>query len=282
MYDRADAHIHLMEGGFRTKSLQRVPGATLDEPAYFDALMKDHAVKAALVVGFAGEECYAGNNAFLAAKVKQYDWINPTAYMRPHDVTVEALEGLAAQGFIGISLYIFDDDSIKALLAIDDGAWAWLVERRWLVSVNSTGKAWIAWQTVLQRHGDLRVLIAHLGLPPRATNPPAHDEVRVAMQSVLELAAYGGARVKLSGFYALSEPGHDYPHAAAWPYVQALVDAFGSHRLLWASDFFPAVDDLTYAQTYDLFGHMPFISDDDRRAIEGANLVQLLSEIQRG
>lgn len=63
--------------------------------------------------------------------------------------------------------------------------------------------------------------------------------------------------VKLSGYYALTDPGYDYPHDAAWPYTEVLADSFGTRRLLWASDFSPCLDSVTFAQAFGLFVAMP-------------------------
>ena len=86
-------------------------------------------------------------------------------------------------------------------------------------------------------------------------------------------------RVKLSGFYALTTPGYEYPHQAAWPYVEELLEAFGATRLLWGSDFSPSLEWLSFPQTFGLFGHMPFLSEAERRLIEGENLLTLLAEL---
>ena len=99
------------------------------------------------------------------------------------------------------------------------------------------------------------------------------------MADVTALAEFTGPRVKLSGFYALTEPGYDYPHRAAWPYVESLLEAYGVERLLWASDYSPCLDHLTFPQTFGLFSHMPFLSDSDRAQIEGANLLAMLDEV---
>jgi hypothetical protein len=56
-----------------------------------------------------------------------------------------------------------------------------------------------------------------------AASPPSREQAGNAMRQVTDLAMYPGVRVKLSGFYALTLPGHDFPHQAAWPYVEQLV-----------------------------------------------------------
>ena len=96
------------------------------------------------------------------------------------------------------------------------------------------------------------------------------------MRQVVDLAVYPGVRVKLSGFYALTSPGHDFPHQAAWPYVEQLVDAFSSSRLLWASDFSPCLDWVTFPQTIDVVNRMPFLSEGAVAEITGGNLLALL------
>ena len=131
---------------------------------------------------------------------------------------------------------------------------------------------------MLNRHRDLRVLISHLGLPPKMADAPSADAARESMATVLALAAHPEVRVKLSGFYALTDPQHDYPHRAAWPYVEALIASYGTDRRLWASAFSPCLDALSFPQTFGMFAHMPFLSDADRAKIEGGNLLALLGD----
>ena len=61
-----------------------------------------------------------------------------------------------------------------------------------------------------------------------------------------------------------------------------MLEAFGVERLLWGSDFSPALSHLSFPQTLDLFDRMPFLSTDDRRQVEGANLLALLADLDRG
>ncbi|MEA2526703.1 MAG: L-fuconolactonase [Thermomicrobiales bacterium] len=82
--------------------------------------------------------------------------------------------------------------------------------------------------------------------------------------------------MKLSGFYALTEPAYDYPHRAAWPYVEVLLEEFGASRLLWGSDFAPSLEWVSYPQTLGLLAEMPSLDEEDCRRIEGENLLALL------
>lgn len=280
MTQRADAHIHLFSGGYQDSSFASRPGVAIDEAACYHSLAVDCDVTAALVVGFGGEDWCVENNAYLAEQVGRYEWIRPLAYLRLDALlTVDGLQRLQQQGFVGVSLFLFDDEAVR-LPAVPDTFWRWLEQRNWLVSVNSQAAGWCYWAPILERFPGLRLLVAHLGLPPAMKEPPAAPRASATLQSVTELAQYQGVFVKLSGFYALTVPGHDYPHQAAWPYVERLVEAFGSERLLWASDFSPCLDWVTFPQTFDLFQKMPFFSASDVAAITGGNLRKLLDAIR--
>jgi L-fuconolactonase len=137
-----------------------------------------------------------------------------------------------------------------------------------------------SWHGVLERFPQLRLLVSHLGLPPAVASPPSPDQADRAMQAVSRLARYPAVSVKLSGFYALSSPGHDYPHESAWLYVEQLVRVFGCNRLLWGSDFSPCLDWVTFPQTVNLFEKMPFLKPPDVARITGGNLLALLDEVQ--
>jgi L-fuconolactonase len=283
MPDRADAHIHLFEGGFKGSFTGR-PGVTVDERALYASLAKEHGVKAALVVGYEGLDWAKGNNAYIGRLAAEHAWVRPVAFFDPaKPPTLDTLEELRRDRFVGLSFYVFEDAGVKAVQAIDDHVWAWLDARRWMISLNSKGPAIRGWEPVLERHKNLRLTLSHLGLPKAVKSGETLDaeQARAALVDVLPLARFPGAAVKLSGFYASTDPGHDYPHRAAWPYVQTLRDAFGVDRLLWGSDFTPAIDQLTFPQTLGLFGQMPFLSDADRARIEGGNLLARLGEVEK-
>ena len=232
-----------------------------------------------MIVGYADRPWCADNNAWIAEQARAYRWARPLAYADPErGFDVADLERWQTEGFHGLSMYITAGPRARALASVPDAVWGWLEERRWFVSVNSQGELWRAWEGVLRRHGSLLLLASHLGLPQRVRRPPDPQQAAEALGPVLALAAYPGPRVKLSGFYALTDPGFEYPHRAAWPYVRALLERYGAGRLLWASDYTPCLDQVTFPQTYALFGQMGFLGEAERHAIEGGNLLALLGE----
>lgn len=282
MSDRADAHIHLFENGYQGSFTAR-PGVRIDETSLYASLAADHQVKQALVVGYEGDAWAKGNNSHVAAVATRHAWARPVAYVpvdAPPDLA--GLRRLQEQRFVGVSLYVFADGDVRALQMITNDVWAWIVRQRWLVSVNSREQNLAGWRLILDCHPELRLLVSHLGLPLRVAQAPSATAAHTALADLVRLARFPETQVKLSGFYALTDPGHAYPHRAAWPYVEVLVEAFGTKRLLWGSDFPPSLGSLSFAQTIALFAEMPFLSDEDRQAIEGGNLLRLLSEVRTG
>ena len=271
---RADAHIHLFENSL-PGSFPARPGVRIDEAACYDSLAQEHDVAAALIVCHtgAGNE---GNNEFVAGLKPKYDWIRPAAYVDPRQPpSLETLGKWRDQGFVGLVMYV-DPENAAGLETFPDEIWEWMIARNWLLSVNSKGEPWSAWHEVLQRHPRLRLVMSHLGLPDKVEAPIGPEQARSGLSRQTALARYPEVRVKLSGFYALTEPQHDYPHELAWPYVEVLIEAFGVERLLWASDFCPHLKFQTFPQTLGLLWKMPFLGDGDRDRIAGENLLQLL------
>lgn len=280
MSDRADSHAHLFKPGWAGELPASCRLMQPDETTVYEALAAKHNVKYLLAVGYQGEEPFLNNNAYLAEVVKTKSFVKPVAFFSsPADLSVSSLEKLAAQKFVGISMYLFSDELTGALARVPADVWEWMTRKKWLISVNSTAQHWNPWRGVMDRYPNLRLLVSHLGIPPAMETAPTEQEARQSLATVLQLAKYPGVRVKVSGFYAMTKPGYDYPHRAAWPYVEALVKDFSADRLLWGSDFFPGADFLSFPQTYALFSHMPFLSDEQRRKIEGENLIHLLEEV---
>lgn len=277
MSRRADAHMHLFRPGFAEHLPESCRRVNPDEVTLYRALSEQHGVGQALVVGYEGEPWAGGNNCYLAELAAIHSWIRPVAYVAdPARLDVSTLVAWREEAFVGVSMYLLTGDAAAALEFAPDATWAWLAHQRWLVSVNSAGDLWSAWMPVLARHPDLTLMVSHLGLPGAVAAPPDSAAARRELAAVCGLARYPGVHVKLSGFYALSTPGYAYPHRATWPYVEALLEAFGPSRLLWGSDFSPSLEWVSFPQTYALFAEMPFLDESSRRQIEGENLLALL------
>lgn len=284
-----DAHIHLFDPGFTEVLPESCRRIAPDELTLYRVLAAHHQIEQALVVGYEGEPWATGNNHYIARLAQAHSWIRPLAYVHhPESLTTGELESLAAQGFVGISLYLFDPtDATQAtgsapnrLESVAQPVWEWLVQQRWLISVNSTGQRWRDWLPVLTQHPQLRLLVSHLGLPPRCEAAPSLHGAAERLADVIDLAVAPNVYIKVSGLYALTTPGYDYPHKAAWPYIQVLLERFGVHRLLWGSDFSPALEWVSFPQTRHVPDELPFLNAESRRAICYENLKQLLKEVK--
>jgi predicted TIM-barrel fold metal-dependent hydrolase len=280
MSARLDAHSHFFYPGF----VGRLPASCRrerpDEITLYSVYAQEYNIAEVLAIGYEGEQWAAGNNNYLAQLQLQHSWVRPIAFVAdPSTLTIQQLNEWQAQGFVGISIYIFSPDSAALLQQTPDDCWKWLVDQAWLLSINSSGEQWSAWHPILARHPALRLLIAHLGLPPAAAPNLSLEEARAPLGFVRELAAYPHTYVKYSGFYALAHPTYEYPHAPAWPYAEVIKESFGASRILWASDFSPALEHVSFGQTVAVLDHLSFLSSDERTAIMHDNLATLLAEI---
>ena len=277
---RADAHLHFFRPGYAAVLPDSCRRQLPDEVTLYKALAQQHSIEQVLAVGYEGQSWATGNNDYLSELAGENAWIRPVAFVAdPAQLDIAWLEKFAAQKFVGLSVYVFDDVIEGALARVDAAVWAWLEKRRWLLSVNSKGARWARFVQILERHPNLRLLVSHLGLPPAAEGAITEGSVHQRLGSVMALARFPGVCVKLSGFYALTVPGYDYPHRNAWPYVAPLIESFGVQRLLWGSDFSPSLELVSFPQTIGLLAQMPFLTDKDRSQIEGTNLLRILGEL---
>ena len=239
----ADSHIHLFENGYQNSGKN-----TLET---YLPLIHEFSISRALVIGYEGEPWALGNNAYIANFKKSNSWISPVAFLKASDLSRENLESIANQGFVGISLYVFTYEDVGILQDIDDEIWQWLVDNKWLISVNSKGDHWLLWIEVLKRNTTLTLLISHIGLITIPTKPAHEDEIAIALKTIASLMNFSNVYLKLSGFYALepSDPVDAYRLLA--PYIRYVVEKFSADRLIWGSDFPLSLDKVSFAQTFE-------------------------------
>lgn len=245
-----------------------------DELAWYEELRAAAGVTAALVVGYEGGPRFAGNNAHILALSRQLDWVRPTAFV---DVAAPpspaALRGMREDGFVGWSVYLpaegpsLSDWSSDHLAALAGG----------ILSVNASPVALDRAQGALGTITDTRVLVSHLGLPGSTACDTDIATVRGMLAPLLTLAPLEHIAVKLSGLYAIDP---SYPHAGARTTVEAVLDAFGTDRIVWGSDFSPvasevAPSDLMVVPEWILAGLSPSETD----AIRGGTLHRHLAHV---
>ncbi|MCY4474053.1 MAG: amidohydrolase family protein [Chloroflexi bacterium] len=105
------------------------------------------------------------------------------------------------------------------------------------------------------------------------------DDAQSMLDNVTESAKLPNMHLKLSGFHYLCQPERvwDFPYTETHWVYEACYEAFGT-RLCWGSDFPVVKKAMTHLQSLEAFrSHLTFISDEDREAIQGGTLANLLA-----
>ncbi|MEU4773617.1 amidohydrolase family protein [Micromonospora sp. NPDC023644] len=271
---RADAHLHLFADGYPGRYGHSPSGG--DELAVYQGLRRAYGIERALVVGYEGEPRFAGNNDHLARLAAAHDWIAAVAFVPPGGPAGAGGTGKwLASGFVGAAAYLPDDAAADAFTAWATREAPALNRVRAVVSLNATPTATTRLGPALAALDGCTVLFSHLGLPGERAEVPTRETAQAALAPLAGLARLPHVGVKISGLYAVSRPAHAFPHHAARPFVDLLLDRFGPQRLYWGSDFSPSLDHVSFAQAADPIG-LDGLSAEDRDAVLGGNLLRAL------
>lgn len=271
---RADAHLHLFADGYPGRYGRSPAGG--DELAVYQGIRHEHGIERALVVGYEGEPRFAGNNDHLARLAATHDWIAPVAYVPPGGRTEAGGTGTwLSAGFVGVAAYLPDAAAAEAFAAWTTQEAPTLNGAGAMVSLNATPAATTRLGPALAALDGCTVLFSHLGLPGEHAEAPTRATAEAVLAPLTRMARLPHVGVKLSGLYAVSHPAHAFPHRAARPFVDLLLDRFGPRRLYWGSDFSPSLDHVSFAQAADPTG-LDGLSAGDRDAVLGGNLLRAL------
>ena len=258
----ADSHIHLFQTGYRGNL------APDEELQHYELLREKCGVGPALVVGYEGEERYAGNNAYIRQAAQERDWMFPLRYVGQSNASDVDWQ----EGFWGYALYLHDwPGSFSLAKTLNDVAIGSL-DTTPLVSINGTPEMLDAASESLSGFQDCRLLISHLGLPGQPASTTADALTR--LEPLLRLAESTDVYVKISGLYSFDST---TTGEVAEVYVRALLQEWGAGKLLWGSDFAPILE---HWQAEDAFA-LPeaigsLLSADEADLVTGQNLVRLL------
>jgi predicted TIM-barrel fold metal-dependent hydrolase len=170
-----------------------------------------------------------------------------------------SVEGHAALGAIAIRVNLGTSrlDSPEALSGLDalvDATASSGLVLQWTMRLSSSALI----ERVAARHARLTQVFDHLGLPDDAHDLTQLDRIR-------DLAAIPALNIKLSGMYALSSEG--YPYRDVWPWMDGAIEAFGTLRTLWASDWPLSTESASHAQLLGLVRSLPFLDEGGCRQI---------------
>lgn len=268
----ADAHLHLFRHGYRGQS----GGSGAIDVERYEQLMLTHGIIAGLVVGYEAGGIDPYNNSYLRMLAATRPWLTSTAFLTPTTFPSAAdIADLLDQGHRGITLYLRDLADTEAVTNWPIASWRLLAQNRALISVNAQPAATAGLSGLARAHPDCTFLFAHLGLPGRFRSTPTQAAAASRIRPLLELGQFDNCMVKISGFYAISDPPQDYPHAAAAPFLDLLLARFGAKRCLWGSDYSPSLEHVSFAQTFQI-PSLEQLSATERQLILGHNLIDLL------
>lgn len=225
---KIDCHAHVFDPQrfpYAADTFYRPSGQEIGTPAQLARVMDVHGVRHALLVGpnsGYGED----NRCLLDAIAHSGGRLKGIAVVR-NDIGRAELVQLKDAGVVGIAFN-------AALLGVDHYAGtapllAQLAALDLVVSVQVEGDQMAALAPLFER-SDVQIVVDHCGRP---RTDAGIDQP--GFRALLELARTGRAAVKLSGYVKFAREAH--PYADAWPYVRALLDAFGPDACVWASDW---------------------------------------------
>ena len=256
---KIDCHNHVIDPSrfpYANDSSYRPSGQEVATAAHLLRVMDIFNVRHALVVGTnsgygADSRCLldaiaTGNGRFKGVAVVE------------NTVSFAELKRLKSRGIIGIAFnptfhsadyYLGTADLLKKLVDLD-----------LLLQLQVEGDQLLALLPLIQG-STVRLLIDHCGRPTAEAGLG-----QPGFQALLALGRAGRAVVKLSGWYKFSRK--PYPHADAWPYIGALVEAFTLDACVWGSDwpFLRASERLDYGPLLTLV-EMLFPDQADRQKL---------------
>jgi len=269
----ADAHIPLFREGYRRPGLPSLFGDR--EVQAYEALRLTHGVDLALAIGYEAEGVDPANNAYLRQLSQSRSWLRTLAFVQTTPPEPGTIEALIEAGHAGLAIYALDRPDAESILRWPRACWRLLQSRKAIVSFNSRPEAITVLGPLTAEWTGVQFLFSHLGLPgvlePDAPPEAVHDRLR----PLLSLARLPNVHVKISGAYATSAPQHAFPHPGACGAIRTILEAFGPARCLWASDFAPALEFVSFPQTMEQQG-MSALSEAERRVVFRDNLVRLL------
>lgn len=236
---RIDCHVHVFDPvqfPYAADTAYRPQGAEVATAAQLGRVLDAHGVRHAVIVG--PNSGYGFDNRCLLGALAQGQGRYRGVAVVRNDTGRDELQALQAAGVVGIAFnpsllgvaHYRDAEPLLDRLR-DLGLWA---------QVQVCGDQLAEMAPMLEASG-ARLLFDHGGRPE-----PTSGLGQSGFRKLLDLGRSGRAVVKLSGLAKWSHQPH--PYEDAWPYVQALVDAFSPQSLVWASDwpFLRAPDRIDY------------------------------------
>jgi predicted TIM-barrel fold metal-dependent hydrolase len=223
-----DCHVHVFDPSrfpYAPDAYYLPTGPETGTVEQLRATLDVHGVRHALLVG--PNSGYGEDNRCLLDAVSGSGGRFRGVAVVPNRATTSELSALRDGGVLGVTLN-------TALLGVDHyaaagGLLSSLAGLDMVADVQVVGDQ-LPVLVPLLVHSGVRILVDHCGRPD-----PVDGLDAPGFRELLGLGRGGRAVVKLSGLVKFSR--RPPPHEDTWPFVRALIDAFGPDRCVWASDW---------------------------------------------
>jgi predicted TIM-barrel fold metal-dependent hydrolase len=254
-----DCHVHIFDPArfpYTPHVFYRPAGPEIGTASQLGYLLDAHHVKHALLVG--PNSGYGLDNRCMLDALAHGAGRYQGVAVVPNDASRGELQDLQSVGVVGVAFNValagvdFYRNTAPLLVRLRDlGMWA---------QIQVEGDQLVSLQSLLLDSG-VKLLFDHCGRPF-----PHKGVGQPGFAALLRLADTGRVCVKVSGLTKSSAL--PYPHQDAWPFVQALVDAYTPQSLVWASDwpFLRAPARIDYGPLLSLLEKL-IPSETSRRAI---------------
>ena len=244
-----DCHVHVFDPArfpYAADAWYIPVGTEAGTAANLTQVLDYHGVAKALIVG--PNSGYGLDNRCLLDALKQGAGRYKGIAVVRNDASMAELQDLQAAGVAGVAMNV-------ALLGVDfyrdiTPLLQRLRELGMYAQVQVQHDELVALKPMLVDSG-AKLLFDHCGRPN-----PSSDINQAGFAALLSLADTGRASVKISGLTKCSAL--PYPYPDAWPFVQALVNAYTPQNLMWASDwpFLRAPARIDYGPLMTLFAQL--------------------------
>jgi predicted TIM-barrel fold metal-dependent hydrolase len=225
---KIDCHCHLLDPArfpYRPDTPYRPAGQEIATVGQMNQMFGAYGVGRALLVQ--PNSGYGADNRCMLDAIAGSGGRFKGVAVVPHDVGLDALAALKSQGIVGVAFNL-PFYSVAHYLETD-ALLAKLVELDMFLQIQFHEDQLLALLPLIGR-SPVRLLIDHCGRPDLAAGLDG-----TAFQALLDLGRRGRASIKLSGPGKFSHQAH--PFADTWPFVQAIVQAYGLDACMWGSDW---------------------------------------------
>jgi predicted TIM-barrel fold metal-dependent hydrolase len=225
---KIDCHCHLLDPArfsYTADTPFRPAGQEIATVVQMNHVFATYGVRRALLVQ--PNSGYGGDNRCLLDAIAGSEGRFKGIAVVPHDVSPAELARLKSLGIVGVAFNL-PFYSVSYYLGTE-ALLAKLSEIDMFLQIQVHEDQLLGFLPLIER-SRVRLLIDHCGRPDIAAGLEG-----AAFQALLALGRRGRASIKLSGYIKFSQQAHPFPDT--WPFIQAIVEAFGMDACMWGSDW---------------------------------------------